>query len=101
MKKYWSNPEYAEWITRHECVDCGGYTGQDKYHTWRNDASHVKTKGSGGQEFSNLIPQCRKCHMKFESKSRDEKREYIKLAEDYYKAYCDLKLEDDCVVLLN
>lgn len=92
-KKYWNHPEYAEWITRHECVDCGGYTGQDRFGEWRCDASHVKTKGSGGGEYNNLIPQCRNCHIKFEQKTRDEKREYIKLAQDYYKAYCDGKLD--------
>ena len=93
MSKYWKHPEYAEYITRHECVDCGGYSEEDKYNVWRCDASHVKSKGSGGGEYKNLIPQCRKCHIKFESLSREKKKEYIKLAEDFYRAYCDGKLE--------
>lgn len=92
-KEYWKHPEYAEWITRQECVDCGGFTGEDKYNVWRCDASHVKSKGSGGGEYNNLIPQCRACHIKFESQSKYKKREYLKLAQDFYKMYCDAHLE--------
>ena len=91
---YWKHPEYAEFITRQPCVDCGGYSGEDNFGTWRCDASHVKTKGSGGGEYNNLIPQCRICHQRFERLSKYKKREYLKLAEQFTSDYCDCILYD-------
>jgi len=86
-KSYWKNQEYADFISRMACVDCGEYHGVDRFGNPRVDASHVKTKGSGGGEFKNLIPQCRRCHIKFETKTRDQKIEYIKLAEQFTEMY--------------
>ncbi|MCB0423070.1 MAG: hypothetical protein KDD13_00385 [Mangrovimonas sp.] len=93
MKKRWKNPEYAEYISRLPCIDCGCYHGMDRFGTPRVDASHVKTKGAGGEEYNNLIPQCRPCHFIFEKKTRSQRSEYKKLAEKITEMYFEQVLD--------
>lgn len=54
------NPDYHEWIKRQtHCSTCGKYSDSGL------DPSHVKSRGSGGGDEKNLIPQCRECHSNY------------------------------------
>lgn len=59
--------EFKKWITKQPCAICGfpGVLHEDgEYY---NDPSHIKTRGSGGDDIGNIVPNCRRCHSKMHS----------------------------------
>ncbi|MEM1204770.1 MAG: hypothetical protein AAGN66_16195 [Acidobacteriota bacterium] len=45
------------WIQSHACATCGSHPP--------SEASHVRTRGAGGEAANNIIPQCKACHRAF------------------------------------
>lgn len=54
---------------------------------WTNTVSHVKTKGSGGQDWNNVIPMCFHCHRDWEDSTKVTKPLMLELAKDYTKEF--------------
>jgi len=86
--------KFFEWVRSLPCCICGsGYWDLDK-GMWRNTVSHIKTKGSGGKDFDNVVPMCliNYCHQQFELKTRQEKQELVELANEYTRRFYEVKL---------
>lgn len=64
----------CEWIRQLPCVICGG-------RKFPNEVSHVKSRGSGGGDRSNVLSMCRKDHAWFEDLPTTKKRKLIYFAE--------------------
>lgn len=83
----YKEPDYIQWIKSRWCDFCGG---QDRWDGI-NDLPictpfHLKTRGSGGEDYHNTITACTKCHIKYENNR--EKKEFFKpLAEQLTKDY--------------
>lgn len=56
---------------------------------WANTVSHIKTKGSGGKDFDNVVPMCLTnfCHQKWEASSKENKEELLELAKQLTNEY--------------
>lgn len=86
--------KFFEWIREQPCCICGsGYWDIDK-GMWRNTVSHIKTRGSGGQDLDNCVPMCliNFCHQEFELKTRQEKRELLDLAREFTRRFYENQL---------
>ena len=88
----YKDPEYIAWIRHQECIDCGGYEYQLPNGDWQNTPSHIKTRGSGGEDYNNVVPMCLICHIKFENQVKSYKERYLKIAEKLTEEYIDQKL---------
>lgn len=55
--------ERVEWIHSHPCVTCG------RHLEGRMHASHVRSKGAGG-DADDVVPQCWRCHHAYETEGR-------------------------------
>lgn len=85
MTKY--EREYCEWIRLGPCIVCEvGNWDMDKGE-WRNTVSHLKTKGSGGEIFNNVVPMCIPCHRAWEDGQKKSKFKYLIKAKDFTQAY--------------
>jgi len=55
----------------------------------RVTVSHIKTRGSGGRDWNNVVPMCFRCHAQFETLGGQEKREYLDLAASYGEKFLE------------
>lgn len=81
-----------DFIRARPCCVCGsGYWDMEK-GSWRNTVSHVKSKGSGGEMYRNVVPMClvNYCHQQFELRTKDEKGEFKQLAIDLTERFFEL-----------
>ncbi len=72
------NKYFFNFIRSQYCILCG------KFDAWNdidskpvNTISHVKTRGSGGEDFNNCVPMCTFCHIKFEQWPYSQKQKYL------------------------
>lgn len=77
------------------CCTCGrpGVLHDDgRYYL---DPSHVKSRGSGGKEEDNVVPQCRQCHSKYHQMGKRRYEETFDInMEDLAKYYGSLYRQD-------
>ena len=78
---------FLEYIRSNYCVQCGGCDRMDKHGEPRVTVSHVKTKGSGGTYYNNVIPHCLFCHHKWEISVKKNKQEMLDLAQEYTERF--------------
>lgn len=92
--------EYLDWIRGQPCATCGFPGVMHPDGRVLNDPSHIKSRGAGGGDMGNLIPQCRGCHtemhtvgvQEFERRAKIDVRD---LALRYGKKYHSLH-HDNC-----
>lgn len=70
--------DLLRWIRTLPCVLCGGFNNSGK-----NEASHIKTRGSGGEDLYNVLPMNSDCHRFFETRSHETKEKFKPLAKIY------------------
>lgn len=79
-KTKYKEPEYVAWIRNHYCAFCGGYDDYDGQNELPlNTPFHIKTRGSGGEDFDNLVASCSPCHTLYEN-NHDAKHSKYDLA---------------------
>jgi len=82
--------DYLKFIRNHFCCKCGGMDDWDGItDNPLCTVSHVKTRGSGGKDWKNVVPMCWKCHMKFERLPGFVKRTYYPLADMYAEKFLE------------
>lgn len=56
--------DFLDWISRHKYCSTCGRPGvyHDKTGEYLLHPSHIKTRGSGGGDIGNVVPQCAFCH---------------------------------------
>ena len=85
--------EYKIWISLQEhCCICGSPGIAHDDGTYRLDPNHITTKGAGGGDRGNLLPFCRKDHVKFHKLGRSLFSQLVKkdlhaLAKAYLRRY--------------
>lgn len=83
-----SNRHFLEWIKRNHCCVCGTFDYVDpKSGDPIVTPSHVKTRGSGGCDFENVVPMCFRCHRKYEDSTSAERKEYKQQAIQWTRRY--------------
>lgn len=56
---------FLDWVATLPCSTCGAYGIEHDNGSRYNHPSHIKSRGAGGSDLGNVIPQCYKCHAKF------------------------------------
>lgn len=64
----------------------GGNWDLDKGE-FHNSVSHIKTKGSGGGIFGNVVPMCIPCHIQYESEVKELRERFRIQAQEMYQEY--------------
>lgn len=72
--------EYCQWIRLGPCVLCLGGDWDEQRGEWHNTVSHVKSKGSGGGIFNNIVPMCIKCHRSYEDSTKKNRKLLLEVA---------------------
>ena len=86
---------YLDWIARqHSCSTCGSPGVMHENGEYLLQPSHVKSRGSGGGDLNNVIPQCWKCHEKFHRMGQSLFQLIFEIdlkqkAKEYYVAYTE------------
>lgn len=59
--------QFLDWISRQRyCVTCGGIgVYHEEFGEYLLNPSHIRSRGAGGQDVGNVIPQCAKCHARW------------------------------------
>lgn len=99
MSGHWAD-EFLEWIRLHSCCVCGSPGVLHEDGMWRNDPSHIKSRGAGGEDFGNVVPKCRFCHSRYHSMGRKKFQEkhqinLSKIAKVFTKQFFDQLAEED------
>lgn len=83
---------YIGWIRKQSCATCGRNGLVHECGCALNDPSHIVSRGAGGKDMDNLIPQCRKHHTEMhklgiKSFSKKYGQDVLELAKQYGRAY--------------
>lgn len=73
---------FFEFIRTGYCAVCFQCDYVDQFGNPRVTVSHIKTKGSGGGDFNNVVPMCFRCHRKWEDSEKSNKLEMLAMAKE-------------------
>ena len=75
-----NDKKFCEWIRKRECCVCHQGNWNEQLGEWSNTVSHIKTKGSGGKIFGNVVSMCIPCHRAWADGPKKNKELYLELA---------------------
>lgn len=78
MSIKYEQPDFIQFIRNQHCIFCGGRDHWDGVNDVPvNSPCHIKTRGSGGRDYNNVLPACTPCHRDFEDWPNEMKVKYF------------------------